>query len=635
MCNICNCAFEAAFRAMSQPSRRQFLQGAGALAASGPFIAEAVAPDQARADGETNRFLLRGLGADQGEVLTEPATVYTAKKIITMERRAPSATAVAVSGKRILAAGSLAKVKSALGDRPYRLDETFKAKIVMPGFIQQHLHPSASVMLTTDVITPDEWVLPGKTFKAASDPSQYWERLRAAEKRLTDPNAWLHSWGYHPIWHGKLDRSALDALNPTRPIAVWHRSGHAMHLNSGALEAMGLTEAAAKAATDQIDWNAGYFWENGMTWVAPPYFKALMTAERLMEGFNFFISYLHANGITAFQEPGGIFVPAFWKLVEQTFGAPDTPMYGTFLETTLNYPRGMDAHALLDRTEKQIAMAPEQAGKRVAILAKKIKLFLDGAFLEQLGQMKDSYTDGHQGQWITPPDEFDKQFKAYWDAGYQIHVHVNGDLGAETLIDVLDRRMRENPRMDHRTVFVHFGNSTEAQMARVKRLGAIVSMNPYYVFFADKFAKVGLGPERAAVVARAKSALRNKIPFSYHSDTPISPAAPLFLAWCGVNRISESGRVAGPEQRITVDQALRAITIEAAYSWGKEHEIGSIAPGKIANFTVLEEDPYAVPKIKLKDVPVWGTVFEGRVFPVQTALKQAGSTATSGRANSR
>ena len=80
--------------------------------------------------------------------------------------------------------------------------------------------------------------------------------------------------------------------------------------------------------------------------------------------------------------------------------------------------------------------------------------------------------------------------------------------------------------------------------------------------------------------------------FSYHSDLPMAPSDPLYLAWAGVNRVTPSGRVAGPEQRISVDAALRAITINAAYSWRKENQIGSIAPGKIANFTVLDEDPY-------------------------------------------
>jgi hypothetical protein len=96
----------------------------------------------------------------------------------------------------------------------------------------------------------------------------------------------------------------------------------------------------------------------------------------------------------------------------------------------------------------------------------------------------------------------------------------------------------------------------------------------------------------------------------------MGPSAPLYLAWCGINRITNEGGVAGPEQRISVDAGLRAITIEAAYSWRREDTLGSIAPGKIANFTILEQDPYAVAPEKLKDIPIWGTAFEGRLFPI-------------------
>jgi hypothetical protein len=124
---------------------------------------------------------------------------------------------------------------------------------------------------------------------------------------------------------------------------------------------------------------------------------------------------------------------------------------------------------------------------------------------------------------------------------------------------------------------------------------------------------------------RSASVLKHHIPLSFHSDLPMGPSAPLNFAWCAVNRITPAGRVAGPEQRIGVEDALRAITIEAAYSWQKENELGSIAPGKIANFTVLDQDPLAVEPMNLKDIPIWGTVFEGGIFPVAAgAKKQAG-----------
>jgi predicted amidohydrolase YtcJ len=168
--------------------------------------------------------------------------------------------------------------------------------------------------------------------------------------------------------------------------------------------------------------------------------------------------------------------------------------------------------------------------------------------------------------------------------------------------------MAEHPRTDHRTVIVHFANSTEEQIDRIAALGCIVSANPYYpVGFADQYSRHGLGPERADAMVRAASVLRRGIPLSLHSDLPMGPVA--------VNRRTPEGRVAGPQQRIGVHDALRAVTIEAAYSWRREDELGSITPGKYANFTVLAEDPYAVEPERLGDIPILGTVFEGRWFP--------------------
>ena len=621
MCICCIPGIADAFRTILSPSRRQFLKGAGAFAASAPFIAEAVTPGDALADGAINATLAEGLQGNQRTDAAGPITIYTAKKFITMERRVPTATAVAVSGKRIFAVGSLAQVKSALGDRPYKIDDTFKTKVVLPGFIEQHLHTLLGALtLTVEVIAPEDWVLPGKTFKAANSQAEYRERLKTAEARLKEPNEWLLSWGYQSLWHGKLDRDALDTISTTRPIAIWHRSAHEFYLNSAALKTLGITEemvAGKGHASEQVNWKEGHFWESGITLIATPLLRVFATPERLSFGIKQLVAYLHANGVTAYNEPGAIYTPEMWTLYEQILGAPETPLYSTYLANGFSILGRVGYDKAIDATEQQIAVAPEGSGKKLMFFSKQVKLFADGAIISQLMQMKDGYTDGHKGEWIMLPEQLEKGVKLYWDAGYQIHIHVNGDLGLETVLNVLERRMRENPRIDHRLVISHFANSTEAQVARIKRLGAIVSANPYYpVAFADKYGQFGLGPKRADAMVRARSVVKNNIPLSYHSDLPMAPSNPLYLAWCGVNRITSSGRVAAPEQRITVDQALRAITIEAAYAWRKEDQIGSIASGKIANFTVLEKDPYTVAPAKLKDIAVWGTVFEGRVFPV-------------------
>ncbi len=560
------------------------------------------------------------------------ATIYVAKKIVTMERKPPTATAVAVADKRIVAVGTMREVKSALGDRPFTVDDTFASKVVMPGFIDQHLHPVLGALtLAVEVIAPEDWVLPGRTSEAASSQSEYQTRLKASEARLQDPNEWFITWGYHRLWHGTLDRQTLDGISATRPIAVWQRSCHEFYFNTAALQALGITEEMTRGkglASEQVDWAAGHFYETGTNLIIEPMMKVLASPQRLAFGLKQMVAYLHANGVTAYNEPGALYTPDMWKLYEQILGADDTPMYSTFLADGRTIPDRVGLEKALEATQAQIALAPASAGRKLMFFPGQIKLFADGAIISQLMQMKDGYLDGHHGEWMIPPDELERRAKLYWDAGYQIHIHVNGDEGLQVVLDILERRLREHPRADHRTVIVHFANSSEAQVARIKRLGAIVSANPYYpVGFADKYGQFGLGPKRADVMVRARSVVRNKIPLSYHSDLPMGPSDPLYLAWAGVNRVTPSGRVAGPEQRITVEQALRAVTIEAAYSWRQEDRLGSIKPGKIANFTVLEQDPYVVAPMRLKDVPVWGTVFEGRVFPVLASARRAGAPA--------
>jgi len=151
----------------------------------------------------------------------------------------------------------------------------------------------------------------------------------------------------------------------------------------------------------------------------------------------------------------------------------------------------------------------------------------------------------------------------------------------------------------------------------------------YVVGFADKYGEVGLGPERADVMVRAGSVVERGVPLSFHSDLPMGPADPLAMASFAVNRITTSGRVAGPEQRISVQAALEAVTIGAAHSWRRDHELGSIEPGKIANFTVLADDPFEVDPTDLASIEVEGNVFEGRWFPVPDAHRARRTAAAS------
>ncbi|MDG4668959.1 amidohydrolase [Mycobacterium sp. 236(2023)] len=540
-------------------------------------------------------------------------TLFIARKVITMDADHPETTAVLVTDGRITAvdeAGELTEHSVA------QIDTTFADAVLMPGLIDQHLHPVlGATTLVTEVIATEDWDLPGRFCPAARSRDEYRSRLTAAEAALA-PGEWLFSWGYHKLWHGDLDRTVLDGISTVRPIAVWQRSCHEWFLNSAAIAALGIT-----AGGPMVDLDAGHWWETGMNQLLPSLSPHFLTDERIALGLRQMVAYLRGNGVTAFNEPGIMWDLEPWPLYQQILGAEETPMLSTFLmDARSQADSGMAPEDAVADAERQVAGACE--GK-VRLLPKQVKLFADGAIISQLMQMREPYLDDdghpdlcHHGEWMMQPDTFRAFARVYWNAGWQLHIHVNGDAALDLVLDTIESCMAEHHREDHRTVIVHFANSTEEQIDRIARLGAIVSANSYYpVGFADKYAEHGLGRKRADAMVRAASVLRRGIPLSFHSDLPMGPAAPLTLAWCGVNRLTPSGRVAGPEQRISVHDALRAVTIEAAYSWRMEHELGSITPGKAANFTVLAEDPYAVEPARLNQVDILGTVYEGSWFP--------------------
>lgn len=154
----------------------------------------------------------------------------------------------------------------------------------------------------------------------------------------------------------------------------------------------------------------------------------------------------------------------------------------------------------------------------------------------------------------------------------------------------------------------------------MKALGGLASMNPYYLYARSELQAPLVGAERSYTAARFKTLVDAGVPVSMHSDTPVGAPRPLEWVWIAVNRFGQSGKVRGPAERVTPQQAFRMVTIDAAYTLGVEDKLGSIEPGKFADFTVLESDPFSVPVEKIRDVQVWGTVLGGKLLPA-SAIK--------------
>lgn len=251
-----------------------------------------------------------------------------------------------------------------------------------------------------------------------------------------------------------------------------------------------------------------------------------------------------------------------------------------------------------------------------------VKMMLDGSIQGFSARLRwPGYHNGApNGIWVTAPAQYEADFETYHRAGLCIHTHTNGDEASAVALDAITRVLARHPRPDHRHTLQHGQMIDAAMFHRMAALGLGANLFANHLWYwGDQHLAATLGPDRAERLDACASALAAGVPLAIHSDAPVTPLAPLFTAWCAVNRVTPSGRVLGEAERIPVAAALRAITLGAAWTLGLNHEIGSIECGKRADFCVLEDDPLAVEPARLKDVRVWGTVLSGRVFPGRVA----------------
>ena len=540
--------------------------------------------------------------------------IFLAKDLITLDDRFLDANAFVIQDDKILSVGHL---KNLLKIYPeVQIDQTFKDDVIVPGFIEHHIHPLlAAITMNSSIVAIDDWIIPGQVSKGVRERKAYLERLINIESKSGEAKNPLISWGFHHYFHGNLDRHDLDLISKERPILIIHRSFHEFILNSKALEFFNISEKDIAHLNEYdrklADLEKGHFSERGLIAVMPKIMEYLATPERIIKGMQTTEDYIQQNGITLIGNPGSMYDPKIQQVKNYVFGDIDTPFRSFYIPSALYMLENMKIEDLLDETIKHLSWG---AGK-VQFLPKHIKLFSDGAMYSQNMVLRDGYLDGHQGIWLMEGEVFKQTFQLYWDAGYQIHVHQNGDGGLDRILDVLDENIKRNPRKDHRTTIVHFGYSAKDQIERMKTLGVIVSANPYYVYvLSELYSRKGVGFERSQQMVRLGDVDAADIPISLHSDMPMAPASPLVLMHSAVNRINYANKVAGPNQRISAITALKGVTLNSAYTMGLEDDYGSISPGKYANFTILSHNPLTIDPLLIKDIEIKGTAVEGRLF---------------------
>jgi len=207
-------------------------------------------------------------------------------------------------------------------------------------------------------------------------------------------------------------------------------------------------------------------------------------------------------------------------------------------------------------------------------------------------------------------------------AGHQIAIHGNGAAAIDDILYAFGEAQREYPRPDARHRIEHCQNVREDQLDRIAELGITPSFFVGHVYYwGDRHRDIFLGPERGARISPLASAVKRNIRFTVHDDTPVTPVDPLQLVSVSATRLTTSGQVLGPEQRIPVERALRAITIDAAWQNFQEDAKGSIEAGKLADLVILADNPLTVEPIKIRDINVLETVVSGK-----TVFKRNGTS---------
>jgi hypothetical protein len=245
------------------------------------------------------------------------------------------------------------------------------------------------------------------------------------------------------------------------------------------------------------------------------------------------------------------------------------------------------------------------------------KLVVDGSIQGFTARLRwPGYHNGApNGLWYVAPAELGAIVEAYHRAGIQLHIHTNGDEASELATEMIGRAVSTHPRLDHRHTLQHCQMADEAIFRRMRTFGMCVNLFANHIYYwGEQHRTLTMGPSRAQRLNACATALMAGVPLAIHSDTPVTPVDPLFTMWCAVNRFTAQNRVLGPFERITPEQALHAVTLGPAYTLHLDHLIGSIDVGKYADFAVLDRDPLAFEKMKIREISVRATISGGRVF---------------------
>ncbi|MCF6329496.1 MAG: amidohydrolase family protein [Henriciella sp.] len=546
--------------------------------------------------------------------------IYPAKTVITMEAGAPLVEAVAVHENKIIALGARADLKASLPGAT--VDLTFENKVIVPGLIDPHVHMGLSSLQYATPLTPP-WAMatPDGMVEGLPTREAFFTRLSEIEA-VAPAGEPVVAYGFHNLVHGDLDRHDLDAVTSARPLIVWHYSSHDFYLNSAALDWAGidasLHEQFEGVPLGEDGLPTGRVFEDALPVLLQKLGPVLFSPDRLKRGLEGFSGLLRAGGVTTVADLGyGLFgLPLEDAYISANWQSIDYAGYRLYL-----VPEHRAFEAAFGDERVQIILDMVN-GERVvpAPVLPQVKFFVDAAFYSQTMRVSppgylSGQSAGSQGLWVLKPDEIVPVIQPYWDAGLGVRIHSNGDEAQTATLNALAELRLSDP--EQRFVLEHAGLFSPRQVAKAAALEAVVSAASHYVHYLGEAYQAPLGPERGEWILPLASLSESGVAVTLHSDAPLAPPLPLRAASVHMLRSTREGTVLTAHEKLSAQEALEAITIDAAYALGLETKIGSLAPDKLADFTVLDANPLELPGEAWPDIGVWGVVVGGEKYQLE------------------
>jgi predicted amidohydrolase YtcJ len=529
--------------------------------------------------------------------------IYTGGTIITMCGAAMEVEALAVRNGRILAVGSRQELAPLHG--PDTVHYNLQGRTLMPGFVEAHGHPLLSALA---------WGDPVVDIRAVHTPT-YDAAIAKIRRRIAKakPDEFLWFLGLDPQLHEgarEPSKAELDKLSPDIPIVIQTSNIHAIYMNTAALNRLGITRDTPIVPGGHIEPD-----ENGEPWRIEE-----RSREFVVESFYALCG--ERRGVDSLRD-------WLWKFSKA--GYTTSSEMGLTPMTSVFYRKAIEEEEMPIRVFGYQRATPEGAitiptdGGDDRFAMKGIKLWGDGSVLlgnvwvtrpylnnemtlKRMGLPRDN-----TGRMNYSPEELRRIIRAYADLGQQISVHTHGDRTIDAVLDAYEEVLVACPDAARPFRLEHCGTLREDQIDRAIRLGVVCSFFlPYLYYWGEALRDSLLGPEAARRFVPSGSATRKGMRVSLHCDPPMTWPHALLCLHLATTRRSRSGGVIGEEQRVDIDAALRAVTIDAASHLRMEDKIGSLETGKYADFVLLDRNPRQQDPERILDLKILGTFVEGK-----------------------